>query len=371
MRICHFCSSNFGGTYYSYLGNGLGRIKSEQFFVTLNLPDPPDWLTQSPEINYSTLGTGKRIMYPFAIRRLAQFLSENRIEILQTHMFEGALIGMIAARLARTPITIVTRHHLDEGMLLGTRVHLALERWSNQAADCVIVPSEATRRFMFEVEKQKGTNVRVIPYGFDFEAMGAAEADREKVRKEFGLSDDFVIGCVGRFFKNKGHVYLFEAVADIIKDFPNVKILLLGSGDREMLNEVISRLDIIDHVIFAGYRNDIPACMKAMDLLVHPSLSESFGQVIVEALCVGTPVVVTSVGGVPEIVSNGETGIVVEPKNSKALYDAILRMIKNPALRLQLGSAGRASVTEKFTVEKFIDLQWECYQDLLKAKNVG
>ncbi|NOT47723.1 MAG: glycosyltransferase [Acidobacteria bacterium] len=364
MKICHFCSSHVNTIYFAYLACGLSERGAKQFFVSQDSFEPPYWLKDCQSVDYTNLGVSGRLRFPWAVQRLARFLKEKKIDILHTHLFDAALIGLAAAQIAGTRVRVVSRHHLDETAILGTRVHSFLDKWTNEVADCVVVPSEATRRYMTEVEKQSGENIRVIPYGFDFNALNATEEDRERVRAEFGVGKSFVIGCVGRFFKNKGHRYLFEAIQKLKTEFPGVKVLLLGSGDRQYLEKDIAELDLGQNVIFAGFRNDIPACMKAMDLLVHPSLSESFGQVIVEAMCVGTPVVATSVGGVPEIVENEKTGIVVRPRDSNELYTAIKRLIKDADLRSKFGEAGRESVLDKFNVQLFVERQWACYREL-------
>ncbi|MFN0140824.1 MAG: glycosyltransferase [Pyrinomonadaceae bacterium] len=364
MKICHFCSSHFDAPYYSYLGRHLSSKEVEQFFVTLNAPERPAWLRESPNIEYLSLGIRSRLFYPLAIWRLSRFLIGNKIDLIHTHLFDAALIGLAAARLADTPAKIVSRHHLDDGALTGTRFHVALDKWSNEKADLVVVPSKATRSYMIDVEKQTGENIRVVPYGFDFDLLDATGEDGQRVRDEFGLENSFVIGCVGRFVENKGHKYLFEAVKRLVGEFAHIRVFILGSGDRTSLDKSIEELGIRGNVIFAGHRTDVPACMRAMDLLVHPSLSESFGQVIVEAMCVGTPVVVTSVGGVPEIVANRETGMIVEPRNSNALRDAIAEVIVNSDLRIRLSENGKKSVHENFNVQRFIDRQWKCYAEL-------
>lgn len=364
MRICHFCSTNFDGIYYSYLGRGITEKGAKQFFVSLGDPLPPKWMEDCSSVEYSSLGISSRLFYPLAVWRLSRFLRKNKIDILHTHLFDAAIIGLVAAKVARTPKKVVSRHHLDEAAILGTRLHVALDKWSNETADCVVVPSNATKRFMIEYERQSAHNIRIVPYGFDFDVMHADNADRNRIRKEFGLVNNFVLGSVGRFFKNKGHLFLLEAFSKVVDDCPSVRLLLLGSGDRVPIENLISKLNIEEYVIFAGYRNDVPACMKAMDILVHPSLSESFGQVIVEAMSVGTPVIVTSVGGVPEIVTNGDTGIVVQPSNSTELYNAIITLIRDPTAHARLGLRGKESVLRKYNVRNFVDRQWECYREL-------
>ena len=367
MIVCQFCSTNVDAPYFRNLGSGMADRVERHLFVTLNEPEPK-WISEVAKADYLSLGISSRLGYPMAILRLAAFLRRRKVELLHTHLFEGALIGIAAARLAGVKAVVVSRHHLDETALLGTRVHLALDAWAMRSGDAVPVPSAATKRFMEEEQGHRKDNVWVIPYGFDFDAMATTDADAARIRAEFGLEDKFVIGCVGRFFKNKGHRFLFEAVRDVVAAHPELRILLLGDGDREMIDALIAENGLEGHVVKAGHRRDVQACMAAMDLMVHPSLSESFGQVVVEAMAVGTPVIVTSVGGVPEIVDDGRTGLVVPPSDSKSLHSALVRMLSEGEFRERLGREGKASVREKFAVSKFVERNWEMYRAVLKPK---
>lgn len=365
MKICHFCSSHVDAPYFLNLGKGLTERGISQHFVTLNQPNPPSWIEAFPSIHYKSLDIRSRAHYPKAVWRLSKFLRENEIEILQTHLFDSAVLGTISKYFVKTPYRIVTRHHLDDAALLGSRFHVMLDKWTNMRANVVIVPSKATEIYMREVEEQEESEIRVVPYGFDFSKLTASDSAVRAVRSEFAAEEDFIIGCVGRFHKNKGHRYLFEAIKGLIRKFPNIKVVLLGSGDRSMLEEEIRRLEVSNHVTFAGYRNDIPAAMMAMDLLVHPSLSESFGQVIVEAMAVGTAVVATSVGGISELIDDELTGLLVPPGDSKALAISIERMIKSANLREKLSVRGKASVTKKFGVDLFVDRMYDLYQEMI------
>ncbi len=368
LTVCHLCSTSVDSNYFRFLGEAGSDHGIKQVFVTTGSREIPEWILRNPLIDYECLRTVSRIKYPLGLKRLVSILRKHRIDILQTHLFDAAILGVIARRFVPSCKLIVSRHHLDETYLLGTSVHVYLDKWTNDSADLVVVPSNATKRFMSEVEGQDVSNVRVVPYGFDFEQPENLQNEAQKVREEFGLVDNFVIGCVGRFFKNKGHRFLFQAVSDIIRDVPEIRILLLGDGDRSEIKKEIGRVGLSDKVIFAGYRSDVAACMAAMDLLVHPSLSESFGQVIVEAMAVGTPVVVTSVGGVPEIVTDGESGLIVPPGDANQLREAILRMLRDENFRNQMANEGERSVKEKFGLDRFVSAQFKCYQDLMRDR---
>lgn len=357
MRICHLSSATLDSHYFSSLGQGLAANGATQVCGSLTEQDPPAWLKGAERISYFCLNTKAKRDYPSAVVRLARQLRRQRIEILQTHLFDASVVGLLAARLAHVPVTIVARHYLDETFLLGTRWHVALDRWMAREANCVIVPSEAVRQHMIAREHLTGDNIEVIPYGFDFELFSATEEDRQRIRTEFGLGSDFVLGSVGRFFKNKGHRYLIAALKELAVEIPHIRLLLLGSGDRSSIQEMARTHGVLDRLIFAGYRKDVPACMSAMDLLVHPSLSESFGQVLVEAMAVGTAAVATAVGGVPEIVTDQETGLLVPAKDSKAIARAVLELYRDPSRRERLGRAGQRSVRQRFPVQRMVERQ--------------
>ncbi len=371
MRICQFATTAFSSHYFSSLGLGFSASGATQLCGSLTEKTPPSWFNEAEKVEYFCLNAPARHSYPRAVAHLARLLRRERIEVLQTHHFDASVLGLAAARLARVPVTVVARHYLDEPFLIGTRAHVALDRWMARTGTCVVVPSEAVRRHMITREQLKRNNVEVIPYGFDFSLFSATEDDRRRVRAELGLDSEFVLGCVGRFFKNKGHVYLISALQRLAKEIPNIKLLLLGSGDRDSIEEMARAHSVEDRIVFAGFRRDVPACMRAMDLLVHPSLSESFGQVLVEAMAVGTAVIATTVGGVPEIVTDAETGLLVPPMDSAAVVRAVLELYRQPELRSKLAMAGRISVRERFTAEQMVNSYLDCYHRHLKQSFKG
>lgn len=334
----------------------------ELLFVSLGTSRPPAWMQDFPSVQYVSLNADARWQYPLAAARLAWLFRRENVGILQTHLFDAGVIGLIAAWLARTPLRFAARHHLDENWLLGTRWHIALDQWMARRADCVVVPSKAVRQHMMTREALPGNNIEVIPHGFNFNLMAADTEQAGRVRRELGLENDFVLGCVGRFFKNKGHFYLFQAAKQLTREIPDLRILLLGDGDRALIEGMVAELGLQQQVVFAGYRKDVAACMKSMDVLVHPSLSESFGQVLVEAMCVGTPVIATTVGGVPEIVQHEKTGLLVPPQDAAALAVAIRQLHGNPQQRVQIGEAGKQDVLERFTAEKMVQHFIEVYR---------
>ncbi len=314
---------------------------------------------------YVSLDANTKRSYPRAMVQLARWLRRQRVDILQTHLFDAGLIGVLAARLAQTPKVIVTRHHTDQVEMTGTWIHRALDRWMAKQGDRVVAVSHAVRDYMVTHDHCHGDDIEVIHLGFDFAALSPTEEDRQRLRAEFGFSSEFVIGCVASFIPSKGHRYLLQALRELISVMPAIRLLLVGDGDRSEVETLITHLSLQDYVVFAGYRRDTPACMRAVDVMVHPSLSEAFCQVLIGAMGVGTALVTTDVGGAAEVVEPGETSMLIPVANTSAIVRAVSELYQNAALRQHMAAAGQNRVRQRFTVDKMVVQQIECYKRLL------
>lgn len=365
IRVCQLCAASLNTHYFNNLCRGLEAAGIYVLPGSLAEPMAPSWLAAAKEMRYFSLNAASRLTYPRAIKELAALLRRERIDILQTHLFEAAVVGTLAARLARIPLLVMTRHHTDEVWRAASRLHYEIDRLMGRAADHVIGLSHAVRNQMIEREGHKKDNVEVIYQGFDFESLSPTAQDRERIRSEFGLQSSFVIGCVARFFKTKGHGYLFSAARELLHSIPQLRVLLLGDGDREPILAAVREHKLEDRVIFAGHRSDVSACMSAMDVMVHPSETEAFCQVIIEGMATGSVVVSTNVGGAAEVIQSGENGILIPAADPKAIIDAVSLLYRDPALRQRMALAGQKTVRERFTVDRMIARHLECYRSWL------
>src|SRR5437879_4746232 len=174
IRACHLCSNTLDAPYFANLGKGLASRGITLAAVgSLRESESPPWVYEVPGTRYFSLDARGRHNYPVAALRLARLLRRERIDVLQTHLFDAAILGVLAARLAGTRVAIVARHHLDEPQLLGGRLHVEIDRWLARTANCIVVPSQAVKSYMKSYERLTVDNVEVIPYGFDFEALDA------------------------------------------------------------------------------------------------------------------------------------------------------------------------------------------------------
>jgi glycosyltransferase involved in cell wall biosynthesis len=193
---------------------------------------------------------------------------------------------------------------------------------------------------------------RIIPFGLDMQRFNTGNI---ATRRELGLNeDDPVLGTVCRLVEpKKGLAVLLHAMAAIQKreGAPLCQLLIVGDGPaRGMLQVLSERLGIASQVVFAGSRRDIPRVLPLLHAFVMPSLYEGFGIAILEAMAAGKPVIATSVGGIPEFVKNGETGLLVNPGDPGALADAMTRVLKEPDLARRMGDKGFEQARDNFGI---------------------
>ena len=227
--------------------------------------------------------------------------------------------------------------------------------------------SEAVKSMFSGKAKNK---IRVVYNGTDIKKYECNHSG-ERIRKEFCIKpEEKLVGIIGRIAHWKGQKEFLYAARGISEKIPDTRFLIVGdgSGDRKYLDEVKElpqKIGLQEKVIFTGFRNDVNEILAAMDIVVHAStLPEPFGLTIIEAMACGKPIVATNGGGVPEIIIDGVTGVLVPMKDPAALEKGIIEMLTDPEKRKKLGSAGRKRVEEFFTVDTFVKNMSNQYQEL-------
>ncbi|MGD9693879.1 MAG: glycosyltransferase family 4 protein [Acidimicrobiia bacterium] len=359
----HLITSNPDGRYFRDLVPGLEARGIDVFIASVMPGSLPTYLTERPE-RFIALNAPGRRSYASAVRSLAHALRANRIDLLQTHLTDAAVIGAAAGRLAHVPV-IMTRHHLDEPALLGSRLTVGIDRILPRLVKRSVVFSQAVKRYMVDVDHAPEDRIDLIYQGFDFEPMLPDPAAVDRVRAELAMDGTFALGCVARLFPTKGHCYLIEALARLRDAIPNVQLYLAGSGDERLALEPARRFGVTDRVHLLGHRDDIPAFMAAVDVVVHPSLTEAFCQTLIEALAAGAPLVATNVAGAPEVITHGWNGRLVNPRRADELEAAIRSLHLDPIGRRALAQNATASVRQRFTVPKMVEQQVCAYELVL------
>ncbi len=368
MHVCHICDTSVEGDYFKNITAGLTKNGVRVTLVELGAGSPPAWMSEFTGVGYFSLNARGKLDYPFAVRRLGRLLKRENVDILHTHLFYSGLIGVFAKRLHRKTVFALMRHHTGVVRMLGSRFHIAADRWMAEKADHVMTVSEAAKTYMRDVDGINRDDIDVVYLGFDFDKLSPNAGERARVRQECGFgANDFVIGYVGNFAPAKGHLQLIGAFAKIMAELPNAKLLFVGRG---MLPEVEAAAAMLPPgtTIFAGWRNDVAACLNAMDFFVQPSLSEAFSQVLIEAMGVGLPVIATDVGGASEVIESGVNGILIPADDRDAIASEILNLQRDENLRKAIAASGMASVRERFTAEKMVERHLELYKSWTEEK---
>jgi len=366
MHVCHFCDTSLNGDYFRNMALGLSRRGVRVSLVELGPGIAPRWLSDIPNVSYQSLNANSRSQYPRVVRKLAAYLREERVDILHTHLFYAGLIGVLTKWFRHDAAVAVMRHHTSVVRMLGSRLHIAADKWMAEHADHLLTVSDAARRYIREVDGVRRKDIDVIHLGFDFEKLSPNADDRRRVRSEFAFNaGDIVIGYIASLVNGKGHAQLLEAFAKIRETHPSTKLFLVGSG---MIDELKQAADAFPAktVIFAGWREDVAACLNAMDIFVQPSLSEAFSQVLIEAMGCGLPVIATHVGGAAEVIDSGINGIMIEADDVAAIEREVDRLCSDESLRRKIADAGRSSVLERFPAERMVEQHFELYKSWLR-----
>ena len=304
----------------------------------------------------------------FQINRL---LREGGFDLVHTHLPQCDMLGGIAALINKMP-WVVTLHidfeYLDRFPYRLTHPPLL------RKTGALIAVSEAVRDFVSPILGMDRTGLSnrivVIHHGLNGDVFCefVSPTDRQKIRNEFGIPDGaFLLGSVGRLAVQKGHKYLIAAIDTIAETGIPVHLALVGDGPlRPNLLQQSSEIGWGSRVHFLGKRFDVPNVMAAFDVFVHPSLWEGFGIVLLEAMALGLPIVASDVCAIPEIVSDGQTGLLVPPGDSHGLAAAIIRLYRDRKLAKGLGQAGRSRLAQHFSLDEMVRKMIEVYEELLQ-----
>lgn len=283
------------------------------------------------------------------IFRLADFFRQNSFDIVHTHLFTADLWGRLAGLFCRVPI--VSTSHTTSDPNIG-RLGRWLDRTLDRRNNAVICVSEAVRRYRIEEAGFDRGKIHLIENGIDLDRF-IALPPREEVLGRLGLDPGRRwIAIVGRLVPLKGHCYLIEALSLLAGAFSRTGILIVGEGDCEAeLKAQVQRLGLEERVAFLGLRRNVPEILVAADILAMPSSREGLPIVLLEAMAAGLPVVVTRVGGIPEVVVEGKTGLFVTQEPA-SIASALVRLLENPDLAKRMGKDGQILVAERYDVQK-------------------
>jgi len=274
---------------------------------------------------------------PITVLRLSQFIRNNQIHLVHTHLSTASILGSLAARLAHVP-SVAHVHGLNNANCF---------RYSTR----VIAVSKAVKEHLC-AQGIPAHKVTVVYNGVDLSKFDPVPSTMAKQQLGYDISKP-LIGVFGRLSAEKGQISAIRAMPLILSKHPGAILLLAGRGrDEERLKSAATDMGIADKVLFPGFTQDIRQFMSACDIVLTPSNKEGFGISAIEAMALERPVIASSVGGLIEIVEDGETGFIVSPQKPEEIAAKVIELLDDRHLSLQMGIKGRKRVESHFDLNK-------------------
>jgi glycosyltransferase involved in cell wall biosynthesis len=294
-------------------------------------------------------------------------MRRERVAIVDAYLFLAYVIAIPCAWLARVPVRIAQPRNLRtvKPPLPGRRL---LERVVNRLVTLVVANSQAVAEDTMDDEGLPAHRIAVIRNGVEI----PEERSGERVRPPGLPAGGRIMVCVANLRQGKGHPDLLAAAADVLPRFPDVSLALVGEGNlRAGIEEAVARYGLDARVRLLGRRDDVPALLAAADLFVLPSHEEGLPNALLEAMAHGVPVIATAVGGTPEAVEDGVSGLLVPPRDPGALAKAMTALLSDPPAARRLGQMGRARVARSFTLDRMVKETEDLYCALLNKPGRG
>jgi glycosyltransferase involved in cell wall biosynthesis len=290
--------------------------------------------------------------------KLSRIIKDIRPEIVHAHDPHAVAASSLALSFitsGKCPALIASRRvafHLKGN---------AFSRWKYHQVDCFVAASEAIHQMLIEDGIDRDRVVTVYE-GIDIHRIQAEPA--ANIHAEFWLPTQApIVGAVAALTQEKGHKYLIDAAALVVREVPDARFVIFGEGElRPALERQVKELRLDKHVLLPGFRPDILAFIKSFDLFVMSSLAEGLGTSLLDAMALSKPTVASDTGGIPEVVSHDETGLLVPPRDQRALATAISELLKNQERRDRMGKAGLERVKRSFSAERMVEKTLEVYR---------
>ncbi len=296
------------------------------------------------------------------IKEIRQIIRLEQVNVLHCHQYSPYVYGVLAAFMTQVKV-IFTEHgrfYPDSSSWKRRLINPLLAHITNQITSI----SKATKQALIDFEFLPADKIKIIYNGIA--NLSNQKYDQQAIKKELGISsDELVLGTISRLDPIKNHKMLFSAFKEINDKIPETRLLIIGDGPlRQELEQQCRELEIIEKVIFTGFKVKPQQFLKCMDIFLLPSFSEGTSMTLLEAMSFSKPCIVTNVGGNPEIVIDGKTGLVTANDDKNALIKACLQLLKSRHLQYQYGKAGKERFLDKFIVQKMVDQFQFLYQDL-------
>lgn len=280
----------------------------------------------------------RRWLAPKSLFQLGQLLRSGNYDIVHSHLYPADVYTFAALPLRRSPVWLSSWH--NEPPSLHSPIHQFSSRLMYKRQRGAIAISKSVSHYYHRMCGLDGRKTHIIPYGIDFDE--SLKVIGHRTREKIGLTaDDFVLAMVARLVPQKNHKIALYALDRLRDEAPKVKLLIIGEGKLDgQLRAMVADLQLTDRVFFLGFQKDVHSLLALVDVLLLCSEYEGFGLVILEAMCHRKGIIASHVGPIPEIVLDGETGILFPPSDATALADAILALRNNRAKLMDMGERG-------------------------------
>jgi glycosyltransferase involved in cell wall biosynthesis len=331
---------------------------------TVGEKETTPFIEEARKRKIKVLSVRHRFRYdPAPIVQFSSLLREHKPDIIETHGHKANFIVFILRKFVDKPWIAYVHGWTDEDWKI--RVYNRLDKFLLKFPDRVVAVSKelASKLYPLEIQERK---IKII-YNAVYEKGMPEGSPPLEVRKEFNVPEgDKLLGVIGRLSPEKGQIYFLQAFSKVIEIFPQVTALIVGEGpDEKKLKEYCALKKLTSRVIFTGYQKDITSIYKSLDLVVLPSLSEGMPIVALEGMLFEKLVIGTKVGGMPEVIMDRKTGILVPPEDPASLARAILELLTDESKGITLTENARKFVLENFSLEQRVKSIVELYREIL------
>ena len=336
-------------------------IRDRQHHVWLAAPSDSPLKGKAQKSGIETFSFSQRSeLSPWAFFQLWKILRQQNFDVIHLNTPRPMVAGGLASKLCGIPLRVCSRR-----VNFPLRSPLSRLKY-NWMQESVVTVSCSIRRTLIDGGVRPDL-IKVIYEGVDLDWVDAQQAPAADT-----VNRCLVVGTVAHLSPEKGHRTLLKAAVQVVSRVPDVRFVLVGGGGlMSSLKKRIQELGLQNNVTFTGFRSDSEALMKSLDVFCMPSLSEGLSSAILVAMASSLPVIATQVGGIPELVIDGETGILVPPDDADQLAAGLCKVLESPELRRKMGCSGRQRIEEKFTLERKLNETENFYLSWLESTEIS
>jgi glycosyltransferase involved in cell wall biosynthesis len=303
-----------------------------------------------------------------AAAQFARLLMRGRFQIVHSHMFWSSLFASPIAWACRAPVVVETLHG-TEAWRKGWKANYTVDRATTRFVSKYIAVCESDAQFLRRRKHVPAKKIAIIHNGIDTRRFALPQDARSSIRNALGFTEeDTVLIVVARLHPGKGHHVLLDAMRELSHSYSKLKLICLGEGEGEsQLRNLCESFGLAHCIRLVGYQKNVPEWLAAADINVLPSFYEGLPLTVLEAMAVGLPTVASNVGGIPEAIEDGVSGLLVPPKDPHSLANALSFLLRDAATRVRIGDAARARAGRHFAIEHQVSSTEALYLELCSS----